>query len=210
MGKIESLDEIKRIWDSHKSFEDTVLGISEIYYSNGLNLESVAAYIRATPAELDAALKLSELDEELIKKISVSNPPKTAWTILASASEDEIKRMYEEDEKPDYDDTIKFCRKLIGTATPTAADKVGALSSIVIDAMRKKGLAYSAITPNSFPDKFLRSISRTRKFGKLLTDKQIKKLIEILTSLVNSNVITRDCIDDDAEYCNIVLDALGK
>lgn len=211
MGKLESLDEIKRIWDSAKRLEDIVWGISEIYYANGLDLASVAAYIKATPAELDAVLKLSELDEESVKQISDSNPPKTAWTILASASEEEIKRMLEEPDGLEWDEgnnSFKLRDRLVRAAEPTTQDKVGVLSGIVIEAIYKKGIAYSAL--NDWQKKFLKSISGQRKIGRNLSEAQIEKLIEIFTELVNNDVITRNCIDDDAEYCNIVLDALGK
>lgn len=211
MGKLESLEEIKHIWDSNKSLEDIVLGISNIYYANGLDLPTVAAYIKATPAELDAAIRLSNFDEELIKQISDSNPPKTAWTIFASASEDEIKRMFNESKTIQWNDensSFKLRDLLVRAAEPTIQDKVGALSGIVIEAIYKKGIAYNAL--NDWEKKFLKSISAQRKIGKSLSDTQINKLIDTFKNLINNNVITRDCIDNDAEYCNAVLDALGK
>ena len=207
MGKLESLDKIKNIWDSTKRLKDIVLGVSEEYYANGLDLASVAAYIKATPSELDAVLKLSELDESLLEKISDSNPPKTAWTILASASEDEIKRMLEEPESLDWGED-KIYKRLVRAAEPTIQDKVGVLSGVVIEAIYKKGIAYNAL--NDWQKRFLKSISGQRKIGKQLSEAQTEKLIEVFTSLIDSDVITRNCIDDDAEYCNIVLDALGK
>lgn len=211
MGKLESLEEIKKIWDSNETLENIVLGISDIYYANGLDLSSVAAYIKATPAELDAAIKLSGFNEELIKKISDSNPPKTAWTIFASASEDEIERMFNESGSLKWDEennSFKLRDLLVQAAEPTIQDKVGSLSGNVIEAIYKKGIAYNAL--NDWEKKFLKSISAQRKIGKSLSDSQIDKLIETFNNLINSNVITRDCIDDDAKECNIVLDALGK
>lgn len=211
MGKLESLEEIKKIWDSNDSLKNTVLGISQIYYAEGMDLATVAAFTNATPSELDAAIKLSSLDEDLLEKISNSNPPKTAWTILASASEEEIKRMLEESDELKWDEdnnSFMLRDRLIRAAEPTTQDKVASLPSTVIEAMYKKGIAYNSL--NTWQQTFLKSISRQRKIGKQLSDAQIDKLVETLTNLVNENVITRDCIDDDAEYCNIVLDALGK
>ena len=211
MGKLESLDRIKGIWDSNASLEDIVLGISEIYYANGLDLSAVATYIKATPAELDAIIKLSALDDELIKRISDSNPPKTAWTLFANASEDEIKCILDDPDGLNWgegNNTIMLSDRLVRAAEPTAHDKVGLLPGVVLEAMCKKGVAYNAL--DKWPRDFLRDIANKRKIGKILSDRQIEKTTEILRGLVNDNVITRDCIDSDAEYCNIVLDALEE
>ena len=78
----------------------------------------------------------------------------------------------------------------------------------MIEAMRNRGLAYNVL--NDWQKKFLKSVSVQRKLGRSLSEKQNEKLVEILMSLVNNDVITRDCIDGDSEYCNIILDALGK
>ena len=188
------------------------MGISEVYYSGGLDLSSVAVYTGATLAELDAVIKLSDLDEELISRLSESNPPKTAWTLLASASEDEIRRMLDEanndNEEIDYSDTMSLRTRLVKVALPTIQDKVAALSGSVIEAMYNKGIAYTAL--NNWQEKFLKDISKRRKLGKNLSNLQVEKLAETLMSLVNDGVITRDCVDNDAEQCNLVLDALGR
>ena len=91
MDKIEALETVKEIWnDPEKTLGQKINSISEAYYSTGLDLATTAAYIKATPAELDALLELSEFDEDIIEMISKADPPKTTWSVLASASDEEV------------------------------------------------------------------------------------------------------------------------
>ena len=91
MDKIEALDNIKNVWNQKNiSLAEKVYKISNDFYSANLNLMSTAAYIKATPSELDALLSLSELDDDIIEKISTINPPKTTWIMLANANCDEL------------------------------------------------------------------------------------------------------------------------
>ena len=93
MNKVEALEFIKETWQGvGYSLEDKIHKISEAFYSAGLDVAKCARYIKATPAEFDAFLSLSNLDDEMIKIISEANPPKTTWPLLASGSDDEIRK----------------------------------------------------------------------------------------------------------------------
>ena len=93
MDKLEALEIIKGAWNDRTiKLGDKINTISEAYYDAGLDLATTAAFIKATPAELDSLLGLSEFDEDIIEELSKANPPKTTWSVLASASEEEIKQ----------------------------------------------------------------------------------------------------------------------
>ena len=93
MEKIDALELIKEAWDSAKlSLEEKIIKISDAFYSVGLDIATTANYIKITPAEFDAFLSLSNLDDELIRMISEANPPKTTWPLLACGSDEEIKK----------------------------------------------------------------------------------------------------------------------
>ncbi len=49
-----------------------------------------------------------------------------------------------------------------------------------------------------------------KKRGKVLSEKQLAALIDLLSYLADNNVIQRDSIDGDKELCNKVLDAIGR
>ena len=89
MSKVDSLVKIKDCWgDRDISLFNKVTNISQEYYSANLKLEATAAYIGATPTELDAILALSELDEDLLRQVSAVNPPKTALRRQYGSSEE--------------------------------------------------------------------------------------------------------------------------
>ena len=91
MGRYEALEDIRETWEDQSiSLGEKILRITSVFSSEGLDLGSTAAHLHATPAELDALLSLGELDESVIERISQVNPPKTAWTMLANANEEEI------------------------------------------------------------------------------------------------------------------------
>ena len=93
MDKIDALELIKKTWDEEGlSLEEKIITISDAFYSVGLDIATTANFIKATPAEFDAFLSLSNLDDDMIRIISEANPPKTTWPLLASGNDDEIKK----------------------------------------------------------------------------------------------------------------------
>lgn len=72
----------------------------------------------------------------------------------------------------------------------------------------KKATSFSVL--NEWETKFLRSVANQKKVGKILTDKQIGRLIPLLQKLADKNIIARDSIDNDQEICGRILDSLEK
>jgi len=218
MDRIEALEIIKEKWDDREiSLGEKIDSISEAYYSAGLDLGTTAAFIKATPAELDALLELSEFDEDIIEKISKANPPKTTWSVLASASEDEIiqaLKALEEDKDSSQSKSLHYTKsefvyqKMVEVSGPTVEQKLANLSGDDLKYLHKKGSDYSALT--EWQSKFLKSIAAQKKRGKALSDKQSAQLIKIIQAMVDKGAITRNSIDGDQEICDRVLDALGK
>ncbi len=211
MDKLESLEIIKEAWEKTDiSLADRINTISENFYSVGLDLASTAEYIKATPAELDAILSLGGLSDEILERLSKINPPETTWELFANASEDEINQALDALEQKTVDDsyTSEFVFKHMSeVAGPTVNQMVGMLTSSDIKKAREKGEAFKALSQKEI--NFLRSIA-SKRYSQELTERQIEWFKDILIKLVDKGAIKRDSIDGDVEFCNKVMDALGK
>lgn len=218
MNKIEALEYIKKIWNEKNiKLKDKIEKISNVFYSIGLDLASTAAFIKATPSEFNALLSLSELDEEIITRISDINPPKTTWMMLADASEDEIQeaiKVLEKENKNKANQNSHFTfselvyKSMLEIAGPTISQKMNFLTASEIKYVREKGEQYDKLTSKEIG--FLKSLALRKGKGSSFTDKQINWLISILDKLINANVISRYSMDDDQELCDKILDYLGK
>lgn len=217
MNRLDALESIKKIWsDTDIALDEKVLSISAYFYSTGLDLDTTAAYINATPSELEALLGLGGLDENLLKEIAELNPPKTAWTFLNGATEDEVRRSLtalsvERGSKAGcstVDVGELVYRSMIEIAELTPEQKVSGLSASDLRHALKKAKQYKV--DNSFMDKFLKSIAMKRSQGKTLTAKQSSKLFEVLGQIVDAGAIARNSIDGDQEICDRILDSLER
>ena len=217
MNKLEALESIKRIWgDPGIPLDERALSVSADFYSTGLDLAATAAYINATPSELEALLGLGGPDDDLIKEVAALDPPRTAWTFLNGASENEVRRSLAvlsaerssgSKHRPADVGELMY-RSMVEIADPTPEQKVSGLSGADIRHAYNKAVQYKA--NNKFMDKFMKSVAGARTRGKTLTAKQSAKLFELLNQIVDAGAIMRDSIDGDAEICDRILDALGR
>ena len=213
MNKVEALNHIYEIWNNDDlDLETKITTISTDYYEVGLDLATTAAYIKATPAELDALLALAALSDEMISLISKANPPKTIWELLANANDEEImeaisalgtKRDADNDSVSEY-----IYKQMVKLAGPSVEQRVAEIKASDIAHVRKKGEEFKALS--DWEVKFLKSIASQRANDKKLSDKQMTQLVRILNSLADKEVITRNSIDKDNAICDRILDALGK
>lgn len=218
MDKITALENINNKWnDSEISLADRIVGVSSDFYSAGLDLATTAAFIKATPAELETLLGLSELDDEIIELISDVNPPITTWTMFMEASDEEIRNALESlkaDRDHSYGRDTNYTasefvfNKMLEASGPTIEQKIGSLSGDDLKHVLKKGSDFDAL--NDWQKKFIKSVAAQRKMGKTLSDKQIKSLKDALIGLVEKGAIARDSIDGDQDICDRILDALEK
>lgn len=216
MDKLEALEHIKTIWNSLElSLGDKIIMISTDYYSVGLDLPTTAAYIKATPAEFEAFLSLSELDDDIIGIISKINPPKTTWTLLANASESEIRQALSALEgntslhsKLGASVSEFVYQQMLEVAEPTIEQKIGMLSGQDLAHILKKGTDFNAFDDWSL--KFFKSIAAQKKRGKVLSDKQLVCVVKILNTLADKGVLKRNSIDGDRDVCDRILDALER
>lgn len=216
MSKYEVLEEIKQIWsDSYLCLNEKVKGISNAFYSIGLDLLTTATYIGATPAELDAMLSLGSLDDDILDKISEINPPKTTWPLLADASREEaiqaLSALAKNKEESSYKNMpCTFSQfvfsQMIELSGPSMEQKVGSISGDDLYLLWKKNKSFKALT--DCDANFLRNAAFQKKKGKALSLKQLKRLVDIFQILKDKNVISRDSIDGDQELCDRILDLL--
>ena len=191
------------------------LTISNAFYAVGLDLSTTAAYIKATPAELDALLSLGALDEDIIELISKVDPPKTTWPLLASASDDEVKQALDALSKSkgskgmSHSAISEFVyQQMIEVTGPTTEQLVGMLTGQELAHALKKGQDFNAFS--DWENRFMKSIVVQKKRGKTLSDKQLAQVLKILVNIAEKGVIKRDSIDGDKDICDKILDAIGK
>ena len=218
MDKVEALEKIKGYWNDGKMpLGKKIVEISNEFYSVGLDLPTTAAFIKATPAELDALLSLGALDDAIIDEISKIDPPKTAWALLANASDEEIhqalsalreKDAPEEEGKKRASTTSFVYQQMLEASGPTIEQRVSSLSGFDLYHAFKKGQDFNAMS--DWETKFLRSVSAQKRKGKPLSNKQIPYVIQILETLADKGAIVRDSIDGDKEICDRILDAIGR
>lgn len=218
MNRLEALESIRDAWsDASLPLGKKIALVSTLYYSAGLDLGTTAAYIRATPSELDALLTLGNLDDELLDAISKANPSMTTWTFLGNATDEEVMRalgaLRERDSRNASGAMAEGAgecvyQSMVEIAAPTIEMKVANLSSEVITRAEKKSEEYGVL--DDWKRKFLKSVAAQKKRGKTLSYKQADKLTEILRELVESDVVKRDSLDGDQSVCDAILDALER
>ncbi len=213
MNKLEALEYIKESWNSAElSLEDKVIKISDAFYSVGLDVATCANYIKATPAEFDAFLSLSNLNDEIIRLISDANPPKTTWPLLSSGNDDEIKKALSAlsaSSKIINESVSEFIyQQMIEIAGETPEQLIAQLTGGEMFYLANKAKSFSSVSQKQII--FLNSLAGQKKRGKVLTEKQIAALINTLNILADNNVIQRNSIDGDKEICDKVLNALNR
>jgi len=213
MDKIEALEIIKETWDDETlSLEAKINIISDAFYSVGLDIATTASYIKATPAEFETFLSLSNLDDEIISMISKANPPKATWLLFASGNDEEITKALTAlgtSSKSQYESVCEFVyQQMIEIAGETTEHIVSRLTGNELFYLAKKAKDFNTVNSNKI--KFLNNIAGQKKRGKVLSDKQISFLIDVLNDLADNKVIQRNSIDGDAELCDKVLDAIDR
>lgn len=212
MDKIDALELIKKTWDEESlSLEEKIITISDAFYSVGLDIATTANFIKATPAEFDAFLSLSNLDDYMIRIISEANPPKTTWPLLASGNDDEIKKALDALSAPTRsknESVSEFVyQQMIEVAGETPEQLISQLTGDELFYLANKAKSFSMSEKEV---KFLNSVAGQKKRGKVLSEKQIIVVKSILNSLADNNVIQRESIDGDQVLCDKVLDAIDR
>lgn len=218
MTRFEALQTINEFWNNSKySLAEKIKGIANAYYDVGLDLSTTAAYIKATPAELDALLALGGLEDTLIDLVSEINPPKTIWHLLANASDDEVKHAlaaFKRNKQRNIEDKTHtslsqyIFEQMIEISGPTVEQRIAMLSGSDLWHAYEKQKSFKGLRDKDA--KALASMAGQKTRGKRLTSRQIEYLKNILDTLVQNQVVTRESIDGDAEICDRILDALGQ
>lgn len=212
MEKLEALELIKEVWENNNlNLEEKIIKISDSFYSVGLDIATTATFIKATPAEFDAFLSLSDLDDEMIAEISKANPPKTTWPLLASGNDDEIKKALtalSDSSRLANEALSEFIyQQMIEVAGDTPEKIISQLTGDELYYLANKAKNFSI---NEKDVKFLFSVAGQKKRGKVLSDKQIVVVINLLNTLADNNVIQRESIDGDQKLCDKILDAIDR
>lgn len=213
MDKVNALELIKETWDSDNlNLEEKIITISDAFYSVGLDIATTANFLKTTPAEFNAFISLSNLDEDMIKIISDAKPPKTTWPLLSSGNDEEIRKALtalSAASRSKNESVSEFIyQQMIEVAGSSSEQLISQITGGELFALAKKAKNFTSVNPNSL--KFLNSLAGQKKRGKVLSEKQIAILKDILNNLADNKVIQRNSIDGDEELCDKVLDALER
>jgi len=198
-------------WENPRQpFDKYVRAVSKAYFETRLDIESAAGWVKSSPAEVAAILRLAEMPDEDLALIAKDVPPKTTWFALAEANTEGIRAGLDalrarKSKRTAFARVIHAIRKIIG---PSTADKVGQLSPDILMKMSKKAEKYNALSKKS--RQALMSIGYQKKTYGALTAPQVAYVTSLLNELVDKNVIRRDSPDGDVRECKAVLEALGR
>ena len=147
----------------------------------------------------------------MIKIISEANPPKTTWPLLASGSDDEIRKALAAlsiSSKIKNESVSEFIYyQMIEVAGETTEQKISQLSGGELFYIADKAKNFSIKEKEL---KLLTSFAAQKRRGKVLSNRQIDVLKSILNNLADNKVVQHNSIDGDDAICDKILDALGR
>jgi hypothetical protein len=211
MQGISKFSDLALAWESYErlTFDKWIIDVSDCFYKNGLNLKIASNFLGVQPAELQAVLKLAELEDEDLQLLADLKPPNTTWFSLASASTDGLKEAIralksEQTEKSPFIIVNEAIRIVEG---PSKYERIASLRSEVFEHAAKKAKTYGLLTERDI--KALKGWKTRIKTGKTLTPAQMSYADGLLRSLVDGGAIARNSKDKDVDICNEILDSLG-
>ena len=214
MTEIQTEDKFSNLaiaWGRYEvtSFDDWVVTVSDCYFKSGLSLKMASNFLGVQAAELQAVLKLAELDDEDLVLLANLKPPSTTWFSLAAASTAGLKKAIDallraEGQTSPFLVVNDAIRTVEG---PSKFERIASLSSESFGHASKKAQAYGLLNEKGI--KALKGWQSTVRSGKTLTPAQMTYADGLLRELVTNGAITRKSKDDDVEICNAILDALG-
>lgn len=206
------LNSFVEIWQSRKdlALDDWIVQVSESYFSHGLGLESSASIAGCQPAELQAAILIATLEEDVLKTIAQYDPPITTWFFLVECPTEHIETVLkaiadEGSELPTAEVANRKIRELLG---PDSLEAISALDSRVFAHLHEKAMQYDVLSEKS--RRALKNFGARVKSGRTLTIAQMAYAKDLLTQLADLGLVRRNSPDDDEEIMVAVLKSLGR
>ena len=219
MTRIDPISELAGIWpyDGTTRFSDWVMRVAGNSYSSSLPLEAVARIMGCTIAELQGLLRLSFLEPERLERLDEVTSKATTWFLFADVQSDEEFHAGLDALKHLKDGESAFSAVLAAMnelAAPNVFERIRSLSSGCFwhlahkakeyDVLSKKGRAFLAQVAK------LKTLADRNRKELALSEKQLDWLLALLWELVQKGVVSRNSVDSDQEYCDAVLEALGR
>jgi hypothetical protein len=217
MDTLECMESLRDIWhNSLLPLDEKIREISRLFYGKGLDLNTTAAFINATPFELDALLALGSLDEEVLSRIAALNPPKTTWVYLGNANDAELEAALLALETAALRDQSIYGSEFVYNAMKKVAgdtlyERIEKMPRNYIWHAYKMGEKYNKLTESEA--KYLNQLTGTKQISRPLselTEKQIKWLANILLGLIDKGVLKRNSIDENQSLTDDILDIFER
>jgi hypothetical protein len=194
-------------------FDRWIQQVSRGYYEAHLTLERAARLVRSTPAEVEAALKLATLEEDL-GLLGTRMPPMTTWFLLAEATHDglvaAVKALEEwEQQRPPKDPPSRVVIEArLEAEGPSTDARVATLDAKVFSHLAGKARQYELLSPKA--RKFLVDVSKRRRGGQPLTPRQTAWATSLLRELIDGGAVRPDSPDGDQPTCDAVLEVMNE
>jgi hypothetical protein len=196
-------------WNRERDpFDQWVRGVTLAYMESRLQLEAAGRLVGATPAEVEAVLKLATMEDEDLELLNEQVPPKTTWFTLAEATGEGVRAALLSLREADGSEAPS---RVVDAAIaevqgPPAEERIAALDADVFGHLAKKAKQYDLLNDRS--RNFLVNIAKRKRSGRPPTPRQIAWAHNCINELIEGGALKRPSPDDDEEIVDQVLDAV--
>jgi len=207
---IDYFAQLKDIWTSRSGLAEKALRISEVFAESGLPFDAVVDLLGCSPAEFQAMLFLSMLEDDKLRQLSELKPAMTTWYLFAMADERSFAAGIEalKERKKGQSSFMAVYEAIRSVAGPDVYERLNTLNGKTLWHMAKKAKEYQKLRDKD--RRFLGDMARRRSAGRSMTPRQLKYLHGLLTVLAEEGVICANSPDKDQNQCDEVLRALGR
>lgn len=207
IGGEEARAVLKIAWESPRdSLATWIQKVARALEEVDLDLIEASEVIGCTVAELSAAQRLALLDDDTLALVAKENLPMTTWLLASEISADDLRQILSEGDGAytgrGHRDFEAAVRRLHGTSPLSAVQN---LDPALFQFAARKATAYAIWPPKHKNYGALVGFAKRRRSGKPLTAKQTTYAKDLLSQLVDAEVIKVPSPDGDDAQCEAIL-----
>lgn len=198
------------IWQKRDeiSFDQWIKKVAEL--ASVFTLERAARNVGTNPAEIEAVMRLSFLEDEDLKLLSENPPPLTTWFLLARMTSDEIKEAIEAIKNcpPGQPPSSVIRLKKEFDAPAQRLDAIRNLPGDIYKTLSARAKAFGVLNDTS--RRALYSFGTRRAKGQELSDKQAIWADSMIKEMVSNGVLKVGADDPDATTFNELIELFSE
>jgi hypothetical protein len=206
----DPVEGLQAAWaDERLSLAQRARLVSRLAMKSRLSLDGAARLCGTSPAHVQALLELATLDDEDLQLVSDVDPPITTWLLFAGTDSECIRAGVAALKATPRDQPVlqTVYTAMRETSGPDLDERIAAIPGETLGRLAHKAKEYGKLSPSA--RKFLVDVSKRKRVGSSLTERQLKWLKDVLFELVETGVVRRDSPDKDQQDCDSIMDALG-